>query len=256
MLNQSGPSSVAPPSLNVFRVKRKRNADPLEALIVSIKRPKIGFSAESYKPVLFHLSATSEVPDVTALGEVAPGTQFNIIDFDPSVEPSVSGSTAESLNGEKGENLLKMLAESDIEASPSVVNDKSNSNKNREITLNGVPMAAVDVPNEAENYLFDFYFNPIQFDSVVIPYLVRAARSDELDLYCDEDTESSAEADDDDDSNSENNWRNDYPDEESYSSSNSDTDDEDYDEDPESFDDLNHRFDNCGIEYSDDDDDY
>lgn len=44
---------------------------------------------------------------------------------------------------------------------------------------------------------------------------VRLARPEELELYAGEDTESSTGADDDDDSNREDNWRNDYPEEES-----------------------------------------
>lgn len=66
------------PPLYVFRVKRKRTADPHEALIVSLKRPRIGFPTKPVAPMLYQLATTSEVPVRIAYFLISSLTGFNI----------------------------------------------------------------------------------------------------------------------------------------------------------------------------------
>lgn len=239
-------------SNTVFRIRRKRSADPHEALLVSLKRPRMNSSSKLYAPMLYQLATTSEVPDVSTIGKLTPGTKLNIIDFNPSDGLLSNDNEQGPSKNSVDQNPLLLLSDAVGEVG-AVENQQKGPVQNEQILLNGVPLVSVDCSSQQhDGFVFDFYWNGhgIEYDSD--QFEVRPARPDELELYAGEDTESSTGADDDDDSNREDNWRNDYPDEESDENSGTGTDDDaQFDSGSESFADLNHRFDKCDFYDSD-----
>lgn len=234
-------------SNTVFRVRRKRNADPHEALLVSLKRPRMNAPSKPYAPMLYQLATTSEVPEVAAIGKLTPGTKLNIIDFNPSSKLLPNGSQHSSSEKNLEQNPLHVLNDAVGEIGAVEKQKSKLQDHNEQFLLNGAPMACVDVSShEPDGFVFDFYWNGHGIDYDADQFEVRPARPEELELYAGEDTESSTGADDDDDSNREDNWRNDYPDEESDENSDVDTDDDaQFDSGSESFADLNRRFNEC-----------
>lgn len=245
-------TNVFSPTLNVFRVKRKRTADPHEALLVSLKRPRLGLVSKSFGPMLYRLATTSEVPDVATIGKMTTGTQLNIIDYDPLGQSHCNDMESKSADLSQESNSIENLNDAGSEIGFPSGHNKNGENYDSGITLNGVSMASVNASEEVDNFVFDFYYNSHELQYDADQYVVRPARLDELELYAVEDTESSTGADEDDDSNREDNWRNDYPDEESDRSWSSETEDTQFDVGSESYEDLNDRFDNIDLYLSDD----
>uniref|UniRef100_A0A0N5AHD2 Probable RNA polymerase II nuclear localization protein SLC7A6OS n=1 Tax=Syphacia muris TaxID=451379 RepID=A0A0N5AHD2_9BILA len=192
-------SAAEPLCFNVFRVRRKRNAHPLKALMVSVKRPR-NEGVNAFCDLLYQHVTTSEVPDVTTIGEIGPANQLNFIDFDPS-----SANTLPSRHEEEGDEETKALGLLSLHAPDErgSIMESSEGSKNCEREIS------------SDDYVFDFYWNARDFDCNKDEYLIRPVDSSEFELLVPDDEESSAEADDDDDSNREDYYLNDYPDEDS-----------------------------------------
>lgn len=205
-------------SKTVFRVRRKRTADPHEALVVSLKRPRHMCGPAPFAPLIYQLTTTSNQPDLSTVESMPPASELIIIDYDPSRKsqgsnnngtymetdpsPDDEGNPLEALNDAVGEG-----------AEPVERNERDNNGE--QITLNGVPLQVVPNGETGEEYVFDFYWNARGIEYDVDQFEVRPALPEDFDLYSGEETESSAAGDDEDeDSNAEDFWKNDYPDEE------------------------------------------
>ncbi|VBB30450.1 unnamed protein product, partial [Acanthocheilonema viteae] len=188
----SSSSSFCP---TIFRVRRKRTADPHGALVISLKRAKqIPVVAE---PIICFRASTTDLK--LEFSGAIHSQHFNIIDVDPhqdtvntkrSPSPYTDEATenSSSKSDVSSSNPLELMKDFVEEPSSSIKVIGETTIKSSQITLNGEPLVALSNQDDE----------------------VRLANAD--DLLCDgEDTESSAE--DDEDSNDENNWRNDYPDE-------------------------------------------
>ncbi|KHN88937.1 hypothetical protein Tcan_06306 [Toxocara canis] len=245
MESECGPSTPQQVA-TVLRIRRKRTADPHEALVVSVKKPRHDPADGSpcVTALLYSLAGTSAAPELSAVDGLP--SFANVIDFDPHE------------TNEKMEEQMATGEEKPISDTLQYLNtfcdaideggtqQTHSSTETSQITLNGVPMVTVktsELQPEAE-YVFDFYWNPAAVACNPDDLEVRLANQEDIEFYNGEDTESSIGADDEDDSNDENNWRNDYPDDEE--------DSEDSDEERDSdFDDLNERFDECELCSSD-----
>ncbi|VDK63982.1 unnamed protein product [Onchocerca ochengi] len=183
------PQSASSPSScsTIFRVRRKRTADPLGALVISLKRAKQMPAVT--EPIICFRTSTTDLK------------HFNIIDVDPH-QNIINAVSPPSSNideiAEDSDSKSEISTTSPMELMKDFVEEPSSSSKiisetsirSSQITLNGEPLVVLSNQDDE----------------------VRLANAD--DLLCDgEDTESSAGEDDDEDSNDENNWRNDYPDE-------------------------------------------
>ncbi|CAI5441324.1 unnamed protein product [Caenorhabditis angaria] len=210
----------------LIRVSRKRNADPHEALIVQCKKIK------QADPVVYTLFKTKDSlgnDDVDLDG-------IHVVDFPVSEEGSSSNQNplgfVENAIGEVGE-------------APTT----SRAVEREAITLNGqvmvpIPVAAPIAAPDANDLVFDYYRVNSSNDRNIALYSnkfletnalsqdafdVRFASRYEADLVNHEsDDDSDVRADDDDDSNDEDNWRNEYPDEDSYDENDSDDGDYNY----------------------------
>ncbi|CAG9535505.1 unnamed protein product [Cercopithifilaria johnstoni] len=204
-LTSPQPQSSSSPSLfcpTIFRVRRKRTADPHEALVISLKRAK-QMPAMAEPIICFRASATDlELGFNSAINS----QHFNIIDLDPHQDTVNTKRTPPANTVEVTENSdsksdvsfsnpLEFMKDFVEEPSSNIkIIGKAGIIKSSQITLNGEPLVTLSSQDDE----------------------VRLANAD--DLLCDgEDTESSAE-EDDEDSNDENNWRNDYPDESEHTS--------------------------------------
>ncbi|OZC08493.1 RNA polymerase Rpb3/Rpb11 dimerization domain protein [Onchocerca flexuosa] len=189
----SPPSTSSPSSYStIFRVRRKRTADPLGALVISLKRAKQMPAVT--EPIICFRTSTTDLK------------HFNIIDVDPH-QNIINAVNLPSSNidevAEDSDNKSEISTTNPVELMKDFAEEPSSSSKiisettikSSQITLNGEPMVVLSNQDDE----------------------VRLANAD--DLLCDgEDTESSAGEDDDEDSNDENNWRNDYPDESEHTS--------------------------------------
>lgn len=246
MENSCGPSA-SQMAATVLRIRRKRTADPHEALVVSVKRSRQGRpEGKDATTVLYSLAGTSSVPEISAIDGLP--SSANVIDFDPtkaSEQTDVQMDTCEDNATSDEQQYLGAFCDAVGEGG---VPQMHAPKKMDQITLNGIPMATIstsDLYPEAD-YVFDFYWNPAAVICTSEDLEIRPANQHDIELYFNgDDTESSVEADDEDDSNDENNWRNDYPDDE-------DTQESD-DERSSDSDDLNERFDECDFYGSDSD---
>lgn len=232
-------AATAPPQLpqsaTVFRVRRKRTADPHEALIVSVKRIRQdGFSpSDTIAPLLYHLAATSENPVISSVdcAKLPSNTPLNIIDLKPSAANSNADQQMETECADREEaNPLAHLTDAvgEFDNSDAVGDSRRSGYPADRITLNGIPLEDIATTSD---YVFDFYWNDVKIQYPVDQLEIRMASREEIEFYTGGGSESSENPDDEDDSNSENNWRNDYPDEESEDDSEDDSDKEYYDED-------------------------
>ncbi|KAM3727402.1 putative RNA polymerase II nuclear localization protein [Dirofilaria immitis] len=217
-------SSSSPFCSTIFRVRRKRTADPHGALVISLKRAKQ--MPVVTEPIICFRASTNALK--LGLGSITQSQHFNIIDVDPHQDtvntirlPSSNiDNTIESGNTEIGfssDSPLELLKNSVDEPSSSSKIIGETTIKSSEVTLNGEPLAVLSSQDD-EDFIFDYYWSS-KADGCAA-YQIRDIRlANANDLSCDgEDTESSAGEDDDDDSNDENNWRNDYPDESDHTS--------------------------------------
>uniref|UniRef100_A0A8R1TR46 Probable RNA polymerase II nuclear localization protein SLC7A6OS n=1 Tax=Onchocerca volvulus TaxID=6282 RepID=A0A8R1TR46_ONCVO len=205
------PPSASPPSScsTIFRVRRKRTADPLGALVISLKRAKQMPAVT--EPIICFRTSTTDLK------------HFNIIDVDPH-QNIINAVSPPSSNideiAEDSDSKSEISTTSPMELMKDFVEEPSSSSKiisetsirSSQITLNGEPLVVLSNQDD-EDFIFDYYWSS-KADGCTAYQIrdVRLANAD--DLLCDgEDTESSAGEDDDEDSNDENNWRNDYPDE-------------------------------------------
>ncbi|VDN91990.1 unnamed protein product [Brugia pahangi] len=201
----------------IFRVRRKRTADPHEALVISLKRPKQ--VSDVTEPIICFRASTTNLK--LGFGGVTHSQHFNIIDVDPhqntvntvGLPPSnTDEETEDSKSDVSSSSSLELMKDSVEEPSSSSKINGETTIKSSQITLNGEPLLVLSGQDD-EDFIFDYYWSSKTDGCTAyqIRDVVRLAKAD--DLLCDgEDTESSA-GDDDEDSNDENNWRNDYPDE-------------------------------------------
>uniref|UniRef100_A0A915BZW1 Probable RNA polymerase II nuclear localization protein SLC7A6OS n=1 Tax=Parascaris univalens TaxID=6257 RepID=A0A915BZW1_PARUN len=246
MENSCGPSA-SQMAATVLRIRRKRTADPHEALVVSVKRLRQGGpEGKSATTVLYSLAGTSSVPEVSAIDGLP--SSANVIDFDPtkaSEQSDMQMDICEDKATSDEQQYLSAFCDGVGEGGVPLIHA---ARKVDQITLNGIPMTTVntsDLYPEAD-YVFDFYWNPTAVICNSEDLEIRPANQHDIELYFNgDDTDSSVEADDEDDSNDENNWRNEYPDDE-------DTQESD-DERSSDSDDLNERFDECDFYGSDSD---
>lgn len=212
-------------STTIFRVRRKRSADPPEALVISLKRAKQTVSESVNEPVI--CLRTTESALQVGLKSITSSQQINVIDVDPNqdsvnsmeLEPANMDDELENSDHEDSDstdNPLKLF-QNTPEASSSRMVVGEMRVRPSQITLNGEPMAVLSGYNN-EEFIFDYYWSS-KADGCTARQIheVRLANSDDLMLYDGEETESSIE-DDDEDSNAENNLRNDYPDESDHTS--------------------------------------
>lgn len=202
--SSSRPMAVVAP---LIRVSRKRTADPHDALILHIKKAK----AEPVKFTLFKTQDSLATVDAELTGlpvvdcknpQSSPRNVEQMEDSDPL---AFVGDESINVVGDNG--LVAKKAEEQI-----MMNGK--------LLVPLAPLATLD-----DELVFDYYrvdgegehvemvgqqMNAENFDDI---FDVRFANNNEL---MNEDRESDVQIDDDDDSNAEDNWRNDYPDEESY----------------------------------------
>ncbi|CAG9535506.1 unnamed protein product [Cercopithifilaria johnstoni] len=226
-LTSPQPQSSSSPSLfcpTIFRVRRKRTADPHEALVISLKRAK-QMPAMAEPIICFRASATDlELGFNSAINS----QHFNIIDLDPHQDTVNTKRTPPANTVEVTENSdsksdvsfsnpLEFMKDFVEEPSSNIkIIGKAGIIKSSQITLNGEPLVTLSSQDD-EDFIFDYYWSSNANGCTAYQIRdVRLANAD--DLLCDgEDTESSAE-EDDEDSNDENNWRNDYPDESEHTS--------------------------------------
>ncbi|KAL3990504.1 hypothetical protein ACH3XW_32060 [Acanthocheilonema viteae] len=215
----SSSSSFCP---TIFRVRRKRTADPHGALVISLKRAKqIPVVAE---PIICFRASTTDLK--LEFSGAIHSQHFNIIDVDPhqdtvntkrSPSPYTDEATenSSSKSDVSSSNPLELMKDFVEEPSSSIKVIGETTIKSSQITLNGEPLVALSNQDD-EDFIFDYYWSSRANGCTAYQIRdVRLANAD--DLLCDgEDTESSAE--DDEDSNDENNWRNDYPDESEHTS--------------------------------------
>nr|CRZ24527.1 BMA-RPB-11 [Brugia malayi] len=206
----------------IFRVRRKRTADPHEALVISLKRPKQ--MSDVTEPIICFRASTTNLK--LGFGGVTHSQHFNIIDVDPhqntvntvGLPPSnTDEETEDSKSDVSSSSPLELMKDSVEEPSSSSKINGETTIKSSQITLNGEPLLVLSGQDD-EDFIFDYYWSS-KTDGCTAYQIrdVRLAKAD--DLLCDgEDTESSA-GDDDEDSNDENNWRNDYPDESEHTTS-------------------------------------
>uniref|UniRef100_A0A915PD43 Probable DNA-directed RNA polymerase II subunit RPB11 n=1 Tax=Setaria digitata TaxID=48799 RepID=A0A915PD43_9BILA len=198
------PSPLSPPPSSpslfcstIFRVRRKRTADPHGALVISLKRAK-QMPAATEPIICFRASATNLK---LGFGSAAQPQHFNIIDVDPHQDNmstiksqflcgDESTENSNSKNDASATSPLELLKNAVEEAPSSSKIIGETTIKPSQITLNGEPLVMLSSQDDE----------------------VRLANADDL-LFDGDDTESSAGRDDDEDSNDEDNWRNDYPDE-------------------------------------------
>uniref|UniRef100_A0A8R1I5P6 Probable RNA polymerase II nuclear localization protein SLC7A6OS n=1 Tax=Caenorhabditis japonica TaxID=281687 RepID=A0A8R1I5P6_CAEJA len=198
----------------LIRVSRKRTADPHDALILQSKR------AKQAAPVVFTLfKAAADGNDMELEGA-------NVLDLPPQ-EQNLQADAVKN-----PENPLGFVQDEAVGLVGEVEQQKRRSEEPVQVSLNGrllqpvaplsVPESSEDVP-DSEDVVFDYYrihekrgntWNSEMTDDIH-EIEVKFANRDELDLAGGEDSDGPP-ADDDDDSNDEDNWRNDYPDEDSY----------------------------------------
>ncbi|VDK77061.1 unnamed protein product [Litomosoides sigmodontis] len=224
----ASPSSSSPLFCpTVFRVRRKRTADPHSALIISLKRAK--HTPSVTEPIICFRTSDLKLGFSSAIHS----QHFNIIDVDPHQDtvnaktPSANtdGTTEDKSNNSDvlSSNPLELMKDYVEEPSSNIKVIGETTIKSSQITLNGEPLVSLSNQDD-EDFIFDYYWSS-KTDGCMAYQIrdVRLANTGNL-LYDGEDTESSAE--DDEDSNDENNWRNDYPDESEHTSgcgSNEDT---------------------------------
>ncbi|CAB3404083.1 unnamed protein product [Caenorhabditis bovis] len=213
----------------LIRVSRKRTADPHEALIVQIKRVK------QAEPVVFTLFKTKDAKLAEHADEELAGV--------PVVDLPTLPESDQPMEEEEGcSNPLAFVNDSAI---GQIGGEKVEKPKEADrVMLNGkvlVPVAQEAQNSPEDDVVFDYYKVRLDNDCNVALYShkflesnavshdtfdVRFASRYEAELVNphESDNDSDIRADDDDDSNAEDNWRNDYPDEDSYDE-NSDSDD-------------------------------
>ncbi|MFH4976448.1 hypothetical protein AB6A40_003157 [Gnathostoma spinigerum] len=194
----------------IFRIRRKRTADPHEAVVVcpkKVRQEQKGCARVA--PFFIRLSKTHDQPDVSGIG-IPDDVEVNVVDVDPE-HTSMQDCKDIEMNSNVAEisSLLASLCGAVGEgAQPEQKDEKRFTDQ---ITLNGVPMCSTSASKN--DYVYDFYWTDKcdVFEPSIME--VRLAKDEEVEYYMNEDTDSITEADDDSDSNAENNWRNDYPDE-------------------------------------------
>ncbi|VDM98159.1 unnamed protein product [Thelazia callipaeda] len=204
------------PSSTVFRVKRKRIADPHEALIISLKRSRKVLE----EPIICFRASSSDLNVCLCAGHFQESPQCNIIDVDPSLS-DVDVMSLDSQNGkETGRNIdddsnsfLDLMKDAPCSTASSEQGFSQNSREAQvsKITLNGVPMNVINV-DSGEDFTFDYYWSS-KADGCVANEIKNVRIANREDLLMDYSELYDSDEDDDDDSNDEFNWRNDYPDE-------------------------------------------
>uniref|UniRef100_A0A0R3RS96 Probable DNA-directed RNA polymerase II subunit RPB11 n=1 Tax=Elaeophora elaphi TaxID=1147741 RepID=A0A0R3RS96_9BILA len=214
-------SSSSSPSLfcpTIFRVRRKRTADPHGALVISLKRARQ--MPVITEPIICFRASSTDLK--LGFNSNTHSQHFNIIDVDPhqdtvntirSPPPNIDETieNSDSKSDVSSSNPVELMKDFVEEPSSSTKVIGETTIKSSQITLNGEPLVALSNQDD-EDFIFDYYWSSKANGCMAHQIRdVRLANAD--DLLCDgEDTESSAD-DDDEDSNDENNWRNDYPDE-------------------------------------------
>ncbi|KAF1765793.1 hypothetical protein GCK72_005746 [Caenorhabditis remanei] len=201
-------------SAPLIRVSRKRTADPHEALILHTKR------AKQAAPLVFTLFKAA------ASGTDEELTGARVVDL-PRVENRMED---ERLVGESSENPLGFVKDEAV-GLVGEVEKQQKAEENVQVSLNGrllLPVTNSESASAQDDVVYDYYAihekpgnagivggDSANWEADIEGADVRFANRDELDLGDDDDSDGPP-ADDEDDSNDEDNWRNDYPDEDSY----------------------------------------
>ncbi|CAI2329056.1 unnamed protein product [Caenorhabditis sp. 36 PRJEB53466] len=198
----------------LIRVSRKRSADPHEALILHSKR------AKTAAPLVFALfKAAADRNDEELEGA-------RVLDLPSVPEPMEEQAAAAP------ENPLGFVQDEAVGLVGEMEHQKGRGqNAAQQISLNGRLLQPVGSAQkgavEEEEVVTDYYRIPADRQQDVSGWLSQGIdmnlvdvrfgnREDLIQNGGEEDEDSDAAADDDDDSNDEGNWRNDYPDEDSY----------------------------------------
>ncbi|PAV88487.1 hypothetical protein WR25_23115 [Diploscapter pachys] len=203
-------------STTFIRVRRKRQIDPQSAVVIESKRRK----GESHVISLFKTGADLSDLQLHSNASFIDFVSENAVEQTSIPQENVPTSQANPLDfavegvGEIGEKCVRPAPSKEI------------------ITINGRPLVPLSslsrsLSEKGEDYVFDLY----QVDAKINQKLaeqeeewqMRFANQDELQFGDanghDGDSDGSSNVmDDDEDSNAEDNWRNDYPDEESQHS--------------------------------------
>ncbi|CAB03456.1 putative RNA polymerase II nuclear localization protein SLC7A6OS [Caenorhabditis elegans] len=189
----------------LIRVSRKRTADPHDALILHTKRAKHGGN-----PLVFTL--------YKAAGNDLELNGARVLDL-PTQEHGMELADEENPLGFVKDEAVGLVGEV----------EKNVKKPAEQVSLNGRLLQPVTdgggaAAGSSDDVVYDYYaIHEKRGNPEVVGNLeqdiegadFRFAKRDELDLG-DEDDSDGPPADDEDDSNDEDNWRNDYPDEESY----------------------------------------
>ncbi|CAL2032209.1 unnamed protein product [Caenorhabditis brenneri] len=194
-----------------IRVSRKRSADPHEALILHNKRVK-----HTTVFTLFKAAASGNDQELSGARVVDLPPLENFPEEGPAVVEN------ENPLGFVNDEAVGLVGE---------VEKQQKKQEEVQVSLNGrllQPASAVtSSSSNQDDVVFDYYAihekrgnadgaaDDASWDMDMEGVDVRFANRDEIDLENDGDSDGPP-ADDDDDSNDEDNWRNDYPDEDSY----------------------------------------
>lgn len=236
MASETATSSVPylPQTATVFRIRRKRTADPHDAIIVSLKRSRHDGSlpADIFAPLLFQLATTSENPDVSSIRclKLSPNTSLNVIDYEPSMSESdehTNQRVETSHTGSEGDSPLVARSGGTgvVDGAGFGVDQRRKRHSTERITVDGAVCTSLGRA-EQPGYVFDFYWNARGIQHPIDQLEIRLVNREEVEFYTGEETESSSDTNDEDDSNSQNSWRNDCPDEESQDDTYDDSEEE------------------------------
>ncbi|UMM19438.1 hypothetical protein L5515_015036 [Caenorhabditis briggsae] len=197
-------------SAPLIRVSRKRTADPHEALILTKRaKPALVFT-------LFKAAADGTDEEITGA---------RVLDLPNRMEEDPIVVEQENPLGFVRDEAVGLVGEVE---KPEAKQEKA------QVQLNGRLLqpvannaAASAAPPAQDDVVYDYYAihgrrgNPAgvegeNWDADIEGAEFQFANRDELNLPDDDEDSDGPPADDDDDSNDENNWRNDYPDEDSY----------------------------------------
>lgn len=191
-------------SAPLIRISRKRNADPHEALVLHTKRAK---HATQLVFTLFKAAASGTDEEISGV---------RILDLPHRVEEEEAVVDKENPLGFVNDEAVGLVGE---------VEKPVKRQDNEQVSLNGrllQPVANNEAPPAQDDVVYDYYaihekrgMEGENWEADIEGADVQFANRDELDLGDGEDSDGPP-ADDDDDSNDEDNWRNDYPDEDSY----------------------------------------
>ncbi|CAH1395882.1 unnamed protein product [Nezara viridula] len=210
----------------LLRVKRRRDEDAIDALLLACKKHKTEDPSFS---TVFKFAGTVDGKEEDVSVHVSNVKEvFNSGKSFRFQKRQVSDIT-EKLKAENKlfskNNRLKVIncfrtGENEEEKELTVVDIE---NQPQQIT-NEAPKDSCSSVSTEEQYVYDLYYSSGNFDDLLMENVLSAHAVDEDLLFgdfLDKDEEEDAIMDDEDDSNDENNWRNDYPDEESDDSKSS-----------------------------------